>query len=578
MKTLYRAYRPQNFKEIVSQNHIKITLQHEIALDRMAHAYIFCGPRGIGKTTIARIFAKSLNCENRKSGEYEPCNSCDMCKDLVAGRSLDVIEIDAASHTGVDNVRENIISVARVAPTRGKYKIFIIDEVHMLSIPAFNALLKLLEEPPGHTIFILCTTEIHKIPDTIISRTERFDFKRISASEIVKKLQYICLKEKIKIDDIILENIARQSGGHMRDAESLLGQVVSIGGNDVSVEEADLVIPRSDIKEVINLIDYLSKKDVGSAIGLINQLLDDGLSLKRFLLEAIELLRKIMLGKIDQGLSEKFGLELGESMELKATELGMKLKLDYIIRIIEKFSSVRNEMKGVFIEQLPLEIAIAELCIADLDNAKSKIYNFQKDQGVSRPSNLAAQPKVSNFSVTSKVNPPIQTQDQKSSSNLNSPITNLKSEKNIDLNKDQIYAKWNEVLTKVKTHNHSLSFILKACQPKDLNGNKLCLAFKYKFHKERIGETNIKQIVENVLREVYGQTITIETIVDESMKVEDKHQNDTVSPNVQSVDAANEIATPKVKNENEEKSTESNNKTDEDMLTNVLKTFGGKVV
>ena len=200
MSTLYRNYRPKNFRELVGQNHIKTTLQYEIELDRMAHSYLFCGPRGIGKTTIARVFAKAVNCINRKKGEHEPCEKCKSCLEIAKNKSLDIIEIDAASHTGVDNVRENIIAAARVVPNSLKYKIFIIDEVHMLSISAFNALLKILEEPPENVIFILCTTEAHKIPDTIISRCQRFDFKKINIPDIVKKLSYITKKEKIRLE------------------------------------------------------------------------------------------------------------------------------------------------------------------------------------------------------------------------------------------------------------------------------------------------------------------------------------------------------------------------------------------
>ncbi len=269
MATLYRKYRPQNFSEVVGQNHIKLTLEHEITSGKIAQAYLFCGPRAVGKTTLARVFAKAVNCLKRKASEADPCNSCSSCEEITAGRALDIIEIDAASHTGVDNVRDNIIAQTRVAPANSKYKVFIIDEVHMLSISAFNALLKVIEEPPARVIFILCTTEVHKVPTTIISRCQRFDFKRISVSDIVKKLNYIIKAEDIKIDKSILEAIARQSGGHMRDAESLLGQVIAIGGKEVTQAEADLVIPRSDLGEVLNLIGFIEKKDAGSAIRLI---------------------------------------------------------------------------------------------------------------------------------------------------------------------------------------------------------------------------------------------------------------------------------------------------------------------
>src|SRR5680860_74724 len=185
MSTLYRDYRPSNFSQVFGQNHVKIALQNEIASNKLAHAYLFCGPRAVGKTTLARVLAKSVNCPNRKDGNSEPCDTCPSCLSISNGSNLDIVEIDAASNTGVDNVRENIIASARVVSGRGKYRIFIIDEVHMLSISAWNALLKTLEEPPKNVIFISCTTEIHKVPATIISRCERYDFKRISIADIV---------------------------------------------------------------------------------------------------------------------------------------------------------------------------------------------------------------------------------------------------------------------------------------------------------------------------------------------------------------------------------------------------------
>lgn len=204
MATLYRKYRPQTFAEAVGQNHIKLTIQSELATDKIAHAYLFCGPRAVGKTTFARLVAKAINCLNRQEGSFEPCDKCESCQEIVLGRALDIIEIDAASNTGVDNVRDNIIASARVSPSKSKYKVFIIDEVHMLSISAFNALLKILEEPPKRVVFILCTTETHKVPATIISRCERFDFKRIGLVDIVKKLSHIVREEKVKVDKDIL--------------------------------------------------------------------------------------------------------------------------------------------------------------------------------------------------------------------------------------------------------------------------------------------------------------------------------------------------------------------------------------
>jgi DNA polymerase-3 subunit gamma/tau len=353
MTTLYRKYRPKNFSEVVNQNHIRITLEHQIQSDKQAHAYLFCGPRAVGKTTLARVLAKAVNCEKRKTGKSEPCNACPACESINAGRSLDIIEIDAASHTGVDNVRDNVIASARVAPANSKFKVFIIDEVHMLSISSFNALLKIIEEPPAYVIFILCTTEVHKVPTTIISRCQRFDFKRFSVSDIVKKLRYVAKQEGIKIDSDILEAIARNSEGHMRDAESLLGQVAAVGGKKITREEADLVIPRSDMSAAIDLLGCLAKKDAVGGIELINRLLNEGINLKQFSGDFLELLRKLLLVRLNYSLAGKFGLEWGENLESRIEEAGKPLNLAQLLRSVERFMRARNELTNYAHLRLP---------------------------------------------------------------------------------------------------------------------------------------------------------------------------------------------------------------------------------
>lgn len=564
MATLYREYRPKSFKELVGQNHIKITLGHEIESGKIAHAYLFCGPRGIGKTTIARLFAKSINCDTRKEGEHEPCNECNSCTDIMSGKNMDIVEIDAASHTGVDNVRENIISASRISPSNSKFKVFIIDEVHMLSASAFNALLKILEEPPENVIFILCTTEVHKIPATIISRCQRFDFKRISITDIVKKLQYIAGKEKIKVEKNILESIARHSEGHLRDAESLFGQVVSISGKEITAEEADLVIPRSDLGEAMKIISALAKKDAGTGIGIVNKLLNDGVDLQRFMADTIELLRKIMLAKINPSLSERLGIELGESLEKTANKLTGEIELSYVIRVIERLVVAKQEIKESFIVQLPIEIAIAELCTLGSVPAQKTTPSY--NQIPPRPSTngtpgMPPRPSFAHLNnnpgSNNTVSPtPIVSEETKQT------VTSGKS-----VSKEIIFSKWNEVLARIKQHNHSLSFILRVCQPKDITGNQLCLAFKYKFHKDRIGEANIKTMVEKVLHEVYGTPLLVEAIIDENLEA--SNGNGTVRSPIEpqaQVEKNGTVESEKV-----------NEKTDK-MINNLLKTFGGKVV
>ncbi|MBI4779499.1 DNA polymerase III subunit gamma/tau [Candidatus Falkowbacteria bacterium] len=496
MPTLYRKYRPQNFSEVVGQNYIKVTLEQEIKTGKIAHAYLFCGPRAVGKTTLARVFAKSINCEKRKKDSADPCNECLSCKEITDGRALDTIEIDAASNTGVDNVRDNIIASARVAPSRSKYKVFIIDEAHMLSTQAFNALLKVIEEPPANVIFILCTTEAHKVPATIISRCQRFDFKRIGVNDAVKKLTYIIQAEKIKIAKDILEAIARHADGHMRDAESLLGQIISIGGAEITQAEADLVIPRSDLNEVLSLLEFLIKKDAAGGIRLVNKLIDDGVDLKMFVKDTIEILRKLMLAKISPGLVNKLSLELGETLELKINKIAQDLNVEQALKLLEKFIKVLSELKADFIQQLSLEMAIAEICTA-ATAAKSLLGVSPSFIGGSRFN----QPKIAPAAVRT---------EEKKMAETGEPI---------QFSDGQIQEKWNEVLAKVKQYNHSLSFILRVCQPRGLNGNQLCLAFKYKFHKDRVSESAIKNIIEKVLHQVYGAPVTIEAVIDENLEV-----------------------------------------------------------
>jgi len=548
MATLYRKYRPQKFQETVGQNPIKITLENQVQTDNFAHAYLFCGPRAVGKTTLARVLAKAINCLNRKEGESEPCNECESCQEINQGRSLDILEIDAASHTGVDNVRENIIATSRVAPSNRKYKVFIIDEVHMLSISAFNALLKVLEEPPTNVVFILCTTEVHKMPATIISRCQRFDFRPISVKDISEKLEYIVNQEGIKVDKSVLEAVARHADGHMRDAESLLGQIVAVSGQEITQKEADLVIPRNDIQEILNLIECLVNKDASSGIALVNKLVDNGIDLKAFVNDLVEILRKIMISKVNPGLSERIGLELGENLEMKLNQLSEQLDLSRLTQMLEKFLSVRNALKTSFIIQLPVELALVELSQENKGGSNSVPPNPQ-----ARPdSSVAPQAQVRQESPAPKEQP-----EQGASPAASSAQA---------VDKQEVCSRWHEVLARVKKYNHSLSFILKVCQVREVDGNTISLAFKHKFHKDRLSEQRIRDLVEQALGEVFGKKLAVESIVDENAEI-----NKTSTPE-------NASEQTEEGQNREQKSGNNNSGEDENFIDNILKTFGGKVI
>lgn len=358
---IYRKYRPQTFDEVIGQENIIKTLENEIKQGRVAHAYLFTGPRGLGKTTVARLMAKAVNCETRKAKESEPCNQCFNCQSIMQGHFLDLIEMDAASQTGVDNVRENIIASTRIPPSRGKYKVFIIDEVHMLSTPAFNALLKTIEEPPAYIIFILATTEIHKVPETIISRCQRFDFKKVDFEKIVKRLEKIAKAENIKIAADVLQTIAQRSEGCVRDAEGLLYQIMTLDGKEITAEQAALVLPSTKMNLVVEFAELIFENNKKEAISRLNQLLEEGIDLSQFTKDLIEFLRKVLLVKI--GTDHKTLLwQLDGSTKDKIQDLAKSIDLPKLVLILEEFIRAQQSLSSAEIPQLPLELAVIKIC------------------------------------------------------------------------------------------------------------------------------------------------------------------------------------------------------------------------
>lgn len=364
---LYRKYRPQKFSEIIGQEHVVQTLTNALSLGLISHAYLFAGPRGCGKTTIARLFAKSLNCQNRKAGEWEPCNQCSSCLEIMKGQPIDLIEIDAASHRGIDEIRE-LRDGIKFVPNKSKYKIFIIDEAHQLTKEASNALLKTLEEPPTHAIFILATTEIHKMIPTIISRCQRFDFRKLTVNEIIKRLEFILEKEKGKIERPALELIAFQASGSIRDAESLLDQVLSFAGEKKEIKAEDLkeLLGLVEINLISQFCDFLFKKKSIEAINFLNDISEKGYDLQQFAKSLINYLRQALILKItninDYQLTNPLISGLTKEEFEKMKNQVVSLTLTDLEKMINLFLEAENKMKYSPILQLPLELAIIEYC------------------------------------------------------------------------------------------------------------------------------------------------------------------------------------------------------------------------
>ncbi len=567
MSTLYRDYRPQKFSEILGQNHIKITLQNEIVASRLAQAFLFCGPRAVGKTTLARVLAKALNCTQRKPEDFDPCNECDNCRGITAGKNLDVIEIDAASNTGVDNVRENIIAFSRLAPAQAKFKVFIIDEVHMLSISAFNALLKIIEEPPVYVIFILCTTEIQRVPSTVISRCERFDFKRISVKDVVKKLSYIAGQEKIDIAPEILESVARRSGGHLRDAESLLGQIFSLGGKKITSEQAELVVPNYNSNDALSLIDFLGHKDAAKGLALVNNLVDSGVNMKILGGEIVSLLRKIMLEKLNPELIDSLGLDLGESLEKRLRLVTSYLSWEQILIFTRRFLDISLDNRAAAIPQLPLEIAIVELCLSPVKPLKSD--GGSTTFSSSRDSRSSSSPQSSSSSQSALGKKP--GEERRSD---NQPVL----VKINNLAASAVREKWPEFLLKIKKYNHSLSFIMQNCEPGEISDSSLGLVFKYKFHQDRINDPSIKKMVEEALAETFQASLSFHSLIDENLEI----KRETSEPEI--VKRASVTAVPDKSTfsnqtvETDSAISKSNNNLPGALLGDLLKTFGGEII
>ena len=366
---LYRKFRPQEFKDVKGQDHIVTTLKNQIEADRIGHAYLFCGTRGTGKTTIAKIFARAVNCEHPVDGS--PCGECASCKAVADGTSMNVIEIDAASNNGVESIRE-IREEVTYRPTEGKYKVYIIDEVHMLSIGAFNALLKTLEEPPSYVIFILATTEVHKIPVTILSRCQRYDFKRISVETIYERLEELLKKEQITAEEKAIRYIAKAADGAMRDALSLLDQCIAFYlGQTLTYDKVLEVLGAVDIEVFSSLLDKVLRQDVSGAMASVEELIADGRELGQFVIDFTWYLRNLLLLKSSDEMSEALDMS-SENMEKLKEEAG-QMEEETIIRYIRIFSELSNQIKYSTQKRILLEIALIKLCRPQMEQDYSSI-------------------------------------------------------------------------------------------------------------------------------------------------------------------------------------------------------------
>ena len=368
---LYRKWRPTSFEEVRGQDHIVKTLKNQINSGRIGHAYLFCGTRGTGKTSIAKIFARAVNCEHPVDGS--PCGECSMCRQIAEGASLNVVEIDAASNNGVENIRD-IREQVQYPPTDGRYRVYIIDEVHMLSIGAFNALLKTLEEPPSYVIFILATTEVHKIPITILSRCQRYDFKRISIDTIAGRLAELTQAEQIDVDDRALRYVARAADGSMRDALSLLDQCVAFHfGEKLTYDNVLEVLGAVDTDVFSRLLRSVIRRDVPKVLDIVDDLVMQGRELTQLATDFTWYLRNLLLVKTSDNIEDVLDVST-ENMQQLQEEAGM-VESDMLLRYIRIFSELSGQLKYAAQKRVLLEVALIKLCTPAMETSSDSILD-----------------------------------------------------------------------------------------------------------------------------------------------------------------------------------------------------------
>lgn len=368
---LYRKFRPDSFEDVKGQEHIVTTLRNQIESDRIGHAYLFCGTRGTGKTTVAKIFARAVNCEHPVNGS--PCGECPTCRAIAAGVSMNVIEIDAASNNGVDNIREIVDEVA-YSPTEGRYKVYIIDEVHMLSIGAFNALLKTLEEPPSYVIFILATTEAHKIPITILSRCQRYDFRRISIDTIAGRLGDITAKEQVAVEEKALRYVAKAADGSMRDALSLLDQCIAFHfGDELTYDKVLNVLGAVDTGVFSRLLRCVLDRDAAACIALLDEIVIQGRELTQFVTDFTWYLRNLLLVKTSDHIEDVIDMST-ENLHLLQEE-AERVEADGIIRYIRIFSELSGQLKYAAQKRVLTEVALIKLCRPQMEAKKDTVLD-----------------------------------------------------------------------------------------------------------------------------------------------------------------------------------------------------------
>lgn len=506
-KALYRTYRPQTFEDMVGQRHIIKTLKNQIKNDNVGHAYLFTGTRGTGKTSTAKIFARAVNCIN--PNDQEPCNKCEVCESILNDNTMDTIEIDAASNNSVDDIRELRESV-KYSPTNCKYKVYIIDEVHMLSQGAFNALLKTLEEPPSYVIFILATTEPHKIPATILSRCQRFDFKRVTINEMVKRMKDICTGENMEVEERALNLIASNSQGALRDALSILDQCMSFGEDKITYDDVVELMGTVNIEQLFDLSQYIIDQDIKKSLQSLNEFISWGKDIRNLINDLISHFRNIMVRKVSKDIDDI--LSLPEDTLERISKQSEGVDINSLIRILNVLSETQDSIKSSSNQRVMVEVAIMKIAQPIFDDSKEalldRIENLEK---IIESGNI----KIASYKSSGeeayeeeKIDPVIKTE--------NKHYEEVKSE-DVEL----VESSWKEVLKQIKKDKKMPIYaLLTEAKNFNVHNNELFIVFddKFSFAKDRLSAKETHEYIETVVRSIMKRNFSIKTVLASDIK------------------------------------------------------------
>ncbi len=512
-QVFYRKWRPQILAEVVGQEQVTRTLLNALSSGRVSHAYLFCGPRGTGKTSTGRILAKAVNCLTNNS-QGEPCNTCPMCQAITEGSALDVIEVDAASNTGVEDIR-SLREKTNYAPNQARYKVYIIDEVHMLSNSASNALLKTLEEPPPHVIFILATTEAHKVLPTILSRCQRFDFRRIAQKDVVDKLTRIGNTEGIHIEPEALRLIARATTGSLRDAENLLQQLTTYYGAEIELKQVQNILGITGDWRGKELVKQIIHNDISAGIATINSVNSDGLDLRQFNRELVAYLRALLL--IKTGSDEAIDLTAEDIDELK--DLAAGASLPQILRAVKLFGQLELSLDNY--STLPLEMALVDYSLPLTEERKEPALPVEPRPPVKKaatpptPPPPPAQPPVAKAETAGAPEPPPEaepsgTPEPVPSATAKTPSVSVEPGSEIE----RLTQNWRQLIKEAPDDigRTPAAALLRSAKPKAIEGNTIVLSVKFPYHKEKLEEIENQKIAERIISNFLGRTCQVRCV------------------------------------------------------------------